>query len=194
MSKLLEHGISPKPEWIIGCGASRVEGTRAMTALLDQHPEVTAAVCYQDVVALGAMLALRKQGRLIGQNFALVGFDDLPETALVEPALTTVSVAAREIGRKAGELLLERMAGNDEPAKSIILPPYPGGTPILRQPLAGRRQPRFTSLADRWSQGGAYHLLRPAPEQQNRAGPSLCSRDQQRQARPPAPRAASRQC
>ena len=134
MSKLLEHGISPKPEWIIGCGASRVEGTRAMTALLEQHPEVTAAVCYQDVVALGAMLALRKQGRLIGQHFALVGFDDLPETALVEPALTTVSVAAREIGRKAGELLLERMGGNDEPAKSIILPP----TLVVRQSCGSR--------------------------------------------------------
>jgi DNA-binding LacI/PurR family transcriptional regulator len=123
MSKLLEHGITAKPEWIISCGASRVEGTLAMTTLLEQHPEVTAAVCYQDIVALGAMLALRKQERRIGQDFALVGFDDIPETALVEPALTTVSVAAREIGRKAGELLLERIAGNDEPAKSIILPP-----------------------------------------------------------------------
>ena len=122
MSKLLEHGISPRPEWIIGCGASRVEGTRAITALLEQHPEVTAAVCYQDVVALGAILALRKLGRVIGQDFALVGFDDLPETALVDPPLTTVSVASRR-SVKAGELLLERMAGNDEPAKSIILPP-----------------------------------------------------------------------
>lgn len=123
MSTLLEHGITPKAEWIISCGASRMEGTRAMTDLLAQHPEVTAAVCYQDIVALGAMLALRKQERRIGEEFALVGFDDLPESALVEPALTTISVAAREMGRKAGELLLERIAGNDEPAKSIILPP-----------------------------------------------------------------------
>lgn len=123
MSKLIEHGLTPRPEWIIGCGASRTEGTLAMTRLLAEHPQVTAAVCYQDVVALGAMLALRKQERRIGQDFALVGFDDLPESALVEPALTTISVAARDIGRKAGELLLERINGNNEPAKSIILPP-----------------------------------------------------------------------
>lgn len=129
MSKLIEHGISPNQEWIISCGASRNDGTQAMTSLLKQHPDVTAAVCYQDVVALGAMLALRKQERVIGRDFALVGFDDIPETALVEPALTTVSVAAREIGRKAGELLLERINGNDEPAKSLILPP----TLIVRQ-------------------------------------------------------------
>lgn len=134
MSKLLEHGIAPKPEWIIGCGASRVEGTQAMTRLLEAHPEVTAAVCYQDVVALGAMLALRRLNRVIGEEFALVGFDDLPETALVEPALTTVSVAARELGRKAGELLLERIAGNDEPAKSIILPP----TLVVRRSCGSR--------------------------------------------------------
>ena len=44
-------------------------------------------------------------------------------TALVQPALTTVSVAAKEIGRKAGELLYSRIQGNDEPPKRIILPP-----------------------------------------------------------------------
>lgn len=129
MSKLIEHGIAPNQAWILPCGASRIEGTQTMTALLEQHPEVTAAVCYQDVVALGAMLALRKRERMIGRDFALVGFDDIPEAALVEPALTTVSVATQEIGRKAGELLLERIAGNDEPAKSLILPP----TLVVRQ-------------------------------------------------------------
>lgn len=53
----------------------------------------------------------------------LVGFDDITEAGLVQPALTTVSVAAKEIGRKAGELLFSRIQGNREPAKRIILPP-----------------------------------------------------------------------
>ncbi|MBV8043983.1 LacI family DNA-binding transcriptional regulator [Pluralibacter sp.] len=129
MSKLIEHGIAPNQEWIISCGANRNDGTQAMMTILEKHPEVTAAVCYQDVVALGAMLALRKQGKVVGCDFALVGFDDIPESALAESGVTTVSVAAREIGRKAGELLLERIAGNDEPAKSVILVP----TLVIRQ-------------------------------------------------------------
>lgn len=92
-------------------------------ALLTRYPQITAAVCYQDIVALGVMQALRKTGREPGRDFALVGFDDITEAALVQPALTTVSVAAKEIGRKAGELLYSRIQGNDEPPKRIILPP-----------------------------------------------------------------------
>jgi LacI family transcriptional regulator len=87
------------------------------------HPQITAAVCYQDIVALGVMQCLRKMGREPGRHFALVGFDDITEAGLVQPALTTVSVAAKEIGRKAGELLFSRIQGNREPAKRIILPP-----------------------------------------------------------------------
>ncbi len=122
-SKLIEHGLSPKPEWIVTSQASQSDGARVAEALLTAYPGITAAVCYQDIVALGVMQALRKMGRTPGQDFALVGFDDITEAALVQPALTTVSVAAKEIGRKAGELLYSRIQGNDEPPKRIILPP-----------------------------------------------------------------------
>ena len=122
-STLLEHGISPNPQWIVAAKASQIDGAKVAETLLVHHPHITAAVCYQDIVALGVMQALRKMGREPGRDFALVGFDDITEAALVQPALTTVSVAAKEIGRKAGELLYSRIQGNDEPAKRIILPP-----------------------------------------------------------------------
>ncbi|POP41294.1 LacI family transcriptional regulator [Superficieibacter electus] len=122
-SKLLEHGIAPKAEWLVTAEASQSDGSRVAEVLLNRYPQITAAVCYQDIVALGVMQALRKMGREPGRDFALVGFDDISEAALVQPALTTVSVAAKEIGRKAGELLFSRIQGNDEPPKSIILPP-----------------------------------------------------------------------
>ncbi|MGY0145885.1 LacI family DNA-binding transcriptional regulator [Edwardsiella tarda] len=122
-SKLLENGLSADPRWIVTSQASQSDGARVAEALFHQFPEITAAVCYQDIVALGVMQALRKMGREVGRDFALVGFDDITEAALVQPALTTVSVAAKEIGRKAGELLYSRIQGNDEPPKRIILPP-----------------------------------------------------------------------
>jgi LacI family transcriptional regulator len=108
---------------VVSAAASQSDGARAAEALLSRYPEITAAVCYQDIVALGVMQTLRKMGRTPGKDFALVGFDDITEAALVQPALTTVSVAAKEIGRKAGELLFSRIQGNDEPPKRIILPP-----------------------------------------------------------------------
>lgn len=122
-SKLLEHGLSPEPQWIVTSQASQSDGARVAETLFRAFPQITAAVCYQDIVALGVMQALRKMGRDVGRDFALVGFDDITEAALVQPALTTVSVAAKEIGRKAGELLYSRIQGNDEPPKRIILPP-----------------------------------------------------------------------
>lgn len=122
-SKLLEHNLSPEPQWMVTSQATQSDGARVAEALLRQYPEITAAVCYQDIVALGVMQALRKMGREPGRDFAVIGFDDINEAALVQPALTTVSVAAKEIGRKAGELLFSRIQGNDEPPKRIILPP-----------------------------------------------------------------------
>lgn len=65
------------------------------------HPEITAALCYQDIVALGVMQTLRKLDRQIGRDFALIGFDDITEASLVQPGLTTVSVAsARSAARR----------------------------------------------------------------------------------------------
>ncbi len=122
-SCLLEHGLSPNPQWIVTSQASQSDGVRVSETLLTSFPQITAVVCYQDIVALGVMQTLRKLGREVGRDCALVGFDDINEAALVQPALTTVSVAAKEIGRKAGELLYSRIQGNDEPPKRIILPP-----------------------------------------------------------------------
>lgn len=122
-SKLLEKGLSADPRWIVPSLASQSDGARVAESLFRQFPAITAAVCYQDIVALGVMQALRKMGHEVGRDFALVGFDDITEAALVQPALTTVSVAAKEIGRKAGELLYSRIQGNNEPPKRIILPP-----------------------------------------------------------------------
>lgn len=122
-SKLLENHIQPNSEWVVSSEASQSDGARVAESLFSRYPQITAAVCYQDIVALGVMQTLRKMGRIPGKDFALVGFDDVTEAALVQPALTTVSVAAKEIGRKAGELLFSRIQGNDEPPKRIILPP-----------------------------------------------------------------------
>lgn len=118
-SKLLENNIQPVSEWIVTSQASQSEGSRVSETLFRRFPQITAAVCYQDIVALGVMQTLRKAGRTPGKDFALVGFDDITEASLVQPALTTISVAAKEIGRKAGELLYSRIQGNDEPPKRI---------------------------------------------------------------------------
>jgi LacI family transcriptional regulator len=96
---LLEFGMTPSG--VDRGSGSQIDGARgeALLPAIRNHGRV----CYQDIVALGVMQALRKLG--VSRAVILRWSDlDITEAALVQPALTTVSVAAKEIGRKAGEL------------------------------------------------------------------------------------------
>ena len=123
MSKLLEFGIHPNEGYIMSCGASRAEGASATYKVLQTHPEITAVIAYQDIVAFGVMRAVKDIGKSVGGDIAVVGFDDVPDAADTSPSLTTISVSAPQIGRAAGELLLAKMAGDRSEIKSLIFPP-----------------------------------------------------------------------
>ncbi len=71
-------------------GATRAYGREAMMTLAKDHPEVNAAICINDLVALGMSNAAAKAGRTIGKDFFLVGFDDTPECAQSDPPLSSV--------------------------------------------------------------------------------------------------------
>ena len=101
---------------------SRRAGAEAIGALLDGPQPPSAVVCFNDVVALGAMLGLERRGLRAGRDIAVTGVDDLPEAALCEPGLTTVSTLARLVGEEAGRLLLRRIAEPDRPPEQVILP------------------------------------------------------------------------
>ena len=63
---------------------------------------------------MGAMVAIREEGIAIPNDISVVGFDDVPSAKLVSPALTTVSQFQRNMGRKAAELLLQRINKNPQ--------------------------------------------------------------------------------
>ena len=119
---LLGAGIAPEERWLIETAPTRLEANAHADALLALEPVPTAAVCYNDAVALGLMLGLVRLGRRPGEDFAVTGFDDIPEAAVGIPPLTTVSAAPRERGRQAAELLLQRAASPAIPGRSVIAP------------------------------------------------------------------------
>ncbi len=76
----------------------------------------TAAVCFNDAVAFGVCDGLRARRLEPGDDFAVVGFDDVIEAKTAVPALTTVSVDPQGMGRRAAQLLLKQInAGTAEP-------------------------------------------------------------------------------
>lgn len=128
-ASLLQYGLPFKPEWVVECERTQRGAADAIAALLHQHPKVTAILCHYPEVALGAIYGVTASGRTvgkdnyIGQQVALLGFDDVAEAELTSPPLTFVTSPAREIGRQAARRLLERLHHPElPPGRHIITP------------------------------------------------------------------------
>ena len=102
-------GISYDPGLVIESMPTRLGGVDAMTSALSASEGATAALCFNDVVAMGAMIAADRHGLKVGKDMALVGFDDIAEASLVSPALTTVAVDPEILGENAARLLLTQI-------------------------------------------------------------------------------------
>ena len=106
---LAAAGIPADPDLVIEGGFDASSGHRAMAELL-ARTEFGAAFVASDVVALGAIGALRAAGLQVPDDVSIVGFDDIPLAAYFDPPLTTVRLPAFELGQAAGRALLERIA------------------------------------------------------------------------------------
>ena len=98
---------------------TRDGGFGAMSGALALADGPTAVVCYNDVVAIGAMLAAAKRGLVVGRDIAIVGFDDTSEARHVSPALTTVAVDAVGLGERAAAMLLAGITDNTPPTTYV---------------------------------------------------------------------------
>ncbi|MEL0278248.1 MAG: substrate-binding domain-containing protein, partial [Deltaproteobacteria bacterium] len=98
-------------------------GYQAAKKILSTQEKPTAIFAANDLIAMGAMVAIREEGIAIPNDISVVGFDDVPSAKLVSPALTTVSQFQRNMGRKAAELLVQRINKNpQERAINIEMP------------------------------------------------------------------------
>ncbi|MBA2382475.1 MAG: LacI family DNA-binding transcriptional regulator [Chloroflexi bacterium] len=105
---------------IAGGAPTVTGGESAMTTLLDvaRPTRPTGIVAYNDLMAIGAMRAIRSRGLRVPADISLVGFDDVAFAAYVEPALTTLRQETAEMGRWAVATLTEliRASGTARPA------------------------------------------------------------------------------
>jgi LacI family transcriptional regulator len=109
VSGLREHGLAAS-EALVEVEVSDLtvaEGSQAVESLLGLHDGQTAIMCANDMLALGALLALRDRHIEVPANMALVGYDDVEFAAALAPPLTTVRQPSFEMGVAAARLLLE---------------------------------------------------------------------------------------
>ncbi|MDQ7850245.1 MAG: LacI family DNA-binding transcriptional regulator [Armatimonadota bacterium] len=148
---LRDQGICPDPRLVVA-GDFRVEGGRtAVRRLLARRSTFTALAAANDLMAIGAMEALRAAGRRIPDDVAVVGFDDIPFAAFVDPPLTTVAQPTYRLGALAMERLLALMRGEAGAPRRMVLKPQL----VVRRSCGGPPSPRRV--------GGTAARLRPVP-------------------------------
>ncbi len=91
---------------IIEVGYDKESGYESMRNLLRSGQKVDGIFCINDLVALGAMKAVKEAGLVIPRDVAIVGFDDTNFCDVVSPSLTSVHQPAREMGEMAAKMLL----------------------------------------------------------------------------------------
>jgi LacI family transcriptional regulator len=108
---LAEHGIAIHPDHIVRGEFTRDGGFQAATELLAGGvDQIDLVFAVSDVMAIGALSALREAGISVPADVAVAGFDDIDTARDVTPALTTVNIPLADLGRQAMELALSDAA------------------------------------------------------------------------------------
>jgi DNA-binding LacI/PurR family transcriptional regulator len=100
----------------------QASGESATRELLAKDPELDAVFAASDLMAAGALRALRAAGRRVPDDVAVIGFDDSEMARNTDPTLTTVRQPIQEMGRELAKLLITQLRDPDAELRPVILP------------------------------------------------------------------------
>jgi LacI family transcriptional regulator len=121
---LAEHDLAPEQAWTVPSRVSSSEAYALARRVLAHNAPPEAVICHSDAIAFGLMRALRDAEIDIGTACRVVGYDDVEHAQTWSPSLTSVSVAARTMGRRAARMLVERIESpSDAPEESLVVRP-----------------------------------------------------------------------
>lgn len=119
---LRTYHIPEDPKLIYEGTFFQPDGYAGASAFLDLPDPPTAIFASNDVMAMGAMDAIRNRGLRIPDDISVLGFDDIPQASLVRPALTTVQQPLEKMGRLAAQMLLDLLENPAQKVERIELP------------------------------------------------------------------------
>lgn len=121
---LIDHGLAVDERLIYGDDWAPATARAGVAHLLAQPEPPTAIVVASDAGAFSAIEELRRRGRRIPDDVAVIGFDDVELATLITPPLTTVRIPLLEIGRHAADLVLNAIQEPDGPSsvRADVLP------------------------------------------------------------------------
>lgn len=119
---LQEAGLAFDPDLVGEGDWSHTSGYQAMQQFLQLTSPPTAVFSTNDMMAAGALHALYEHSLVVPRDISLVGFDDVPQTSIIIPPLTTICQPSAELGAQATEMLIEQLENDDCQPAHVILP------------------------------------------------------------------------
>jgi len=95
-------------------------GAAKLGLLLDRHPDVEAVFCVSDLAAVGALMECQRRGVAVPDQLSIMGFGDFDIGRVVNPSLTTIRADFQDIGRQAGQLVLDLLGPAPPAAPEMI--------------------------------------------------------------------------
>ena len=118
---LHEKKIPIGPEYIQEASFDQHGGYAKTMLLLRMIPRPTVIFAANDMIAFGALLAFREAGLHCPEDISLIGFDNLQFAEMTSPPLSSVSQPGFQMGTTAAQILIDRVRGDDGPAKHLVL-------------------------------------------------------------------------
>lgn len=118
---LHDYGLESSADWILHSPFSQRSAMNMVDELMRRTYVPDAIIAFSDHLAMGALLAIRKQGLSIPGDIAIAGFNNEPADELLEPPMTSVEQPAYEMGRKSAELLFSQISDANTPFQKITL-------------------------------------------------------------------------
>ena len=134
---LIEAGLPVRPEYLVDGGFDLQDGIRGAEQLLSLGRPPTAVVAANDLVAIGVISTLKKQGYRVPADISVVGIDDIQMASLLDPPLTTVSQPIYEMGRLGMENILLRIQSPQMDTSEIVFE-----TRLIIRQSTARRSPK----------------------------------------------------
>ena len=109
------------PSLVVKTGMTFKDGADAIDNLLDKNVEFDAVFAFTDTLAIGAQNRLRALGKRVPEDIFVAGFSGTELSTIVSPQITTMEPPLKEIGRKAAELVMEKINNPETGNKTIVL-------------------------------------------------------------------------
>jgi len=119
-AEIQRAGLKVNDAWVTQQELSIHGGRQGFKALKTRHPAMTALVCGNDLLALGAMLQAQESGLQVPEDVSICGIDNHELAGEIQPGLTTVSLPIQDLGRIAASQVLSILAGEPVAHQSLL--------------------------------------------------------------------------